>query len=75
MIEVTKELRRKVRTSSGELLVLIVAPEGIYFRQPRRRTRLLLPYGIAFVRAAMLSAPAPKRKARNRSARLSKRGA
>lgn len=74
MIAVTKEIRRKVTTARGEPLVIIIAPEGIYFREPRRRMKLLLPFGVAFVKAAQLSvADKPKRK-RNRSARLSRRG-
>lgn len=65
---------RKVRTTRGEPLVVQLVPEGIYFREPGRRTRYLIPFGVAFLKAVQLSVPA-KPKARRRSVRLSNRGA
>lgn len=72
MIEIKKPVRRKVRTGRGESLVVELAPEGIYLRERRRRTRYLLPYGVAFVRAAMLAAEEQRRT--QKAARAAKRG-
>jgi hypothetical protein len=35
-------------------LVLIVTPEGIYYRERGRRTRFLLPHGFAYQQAVRL---------------------
>jgi hypothetical protein len=64
--------RRVTSGRSGELVVTL-APEGIYLREPRRRTAYLLPYGVAFTRAAMLAADAVRRE--KLAARKAKRAA
>lgn len=61
--------RRVSAGRSGELAVTLT-PEGIYLRESRRRIAYLLPYGVAFQRAAMLFASAEReRKAKERKAR------
>ncbi len=69
MTDLTKPVRRRIRTVSGDVLNVALLPEGIEFREPRRRKSFLIPYGEAFVRAARLSVEAelrdkPKRKIR-----------
>ncbi len=66
---------RKVCSRDHGDLVVILAPEGIYFRQPRGRTKFLLPYGFAFQKAAFLHAEVTKRERRAaRKARRTGRG-
>ena len=65
----TRPVRRQVSTTTGQPLVLLLSPEGIWLRQPRKRTAYLLPYGVAWVTAARLTADAAvraKRLARKR---------
>lgn len=54
MTELTKPVKRKVVTQRDKPLVITLAPEGIYLREPRRRQGFLLPYGQAFQHAARL---------------------
>lgn len=54
MTELTRVVRRKVRTLDGAPLVVILTPEGIQLREPHSRTLLLLPYGTARQWAAEL---------------------
>lgn len=60
MTELSRTVRRKVRTARGETLVIALAPEGIWLREPRRRSAFLLPYGVAYVAAARLSVDAKR---------------
>jgi hypothetical protein len=70
MVSLSKTVRRKVRTHRGEELVVILKPEGIYLREPRRRTVFLLPFGIAYLEAVQLEVAARRRaKAAARKAR------
>jgi hypothetical protein len=62
MTNLTKTVRRKVQTARGEALVVALAPEGIWLREPRKRIAYLLPYGVAFIRAADLYAQAERRR-------------
>ena len=55
-------VKRKVSTARGEPLVVALAPEGIWLREPRRRTAYLLPYGAAFQRAVTLAVDAARRE-------------
>lgn len=72
MTNLTKPVRRRVVTAHGTQLVVTLAPEGIVLREPRRRLGYLLPYGVAFVRAADLHvADAKRQKAAARKVRRS----
>lgn len=71
MVSISKTVRRKVATTRGTPLVVALAPEGIWLREPRRRTAYLLPYGVAFIKAATLAADAER--ARKRAARKARR--
>jgi hypothetical protein len=71
-----RPVRRKVCTSRGDELVVMLDKEGIWLREPRRRTAYLLPYGVAFQRAATLYADAERRtKTEQRRAKKRARGA
>ena len=71
----SRRVKRQVTTSRGEPLVLLLTPEGIWLREPRRRTAYLLPYGAAFQRAAQLHADAERAaKAAARKSRKAGRG-
>ena len=61
MTTLTRNVRRKVSTAHGRPLVIALTPEGIWLREPRRRTAYLLPYGAAFQRAVMLHVDAERR--------------
>lgn len=52
----TRPVRREVTRERGRDLIVRLAPEGIYLREKGRRTAYLLPYGVAYVRGAMLAA-------------------
>lgn len=70
MTDLTRPVRRKVVTHRLEQLVVELTAEGIYLREPRRRTKFLLPYGVAFQQAARLFVEAERRaKAAARKAR------
>ena len=70
MTALTRNIKRKINTVRGEPLVVVLSPEGIWLREPRRRVAYLLPYGVAFVQAATLFANAERRrKAAERKAR------
>ena len=62
MTNLTKTVRRKIQTARGEPLVIALAPEGIWLREPRRRKAFLLPYGPAFQRAVTLAVDAERRE-------------
>jgi hypothetical protein len=78
MIEIESaklRIARKVRTARGEIVVVELAAEGMYFREPGRRTRYLMPWGRAYLQAVALTVNDRPRPKRRRSARLSTRGA
>lgn len=58
MTTLTRPVRRKISTARGEPLMVELSPEGIYFREPRRRKSFLLPYGDAFMRAVRIQVEA-----------------
>lgn len=63
-------VRREVTTTRGEALVVTLAPEGMWVREKGRRTAYLMPYGVAYQRAAAMAADADRRaKAADRKAR------
>ena len=65
MTTLTKPITRKVPTwYRGELryLVVTLAPEGVWIREPRRKTRYLTGYGLAFQRAVKDEVDAKKRE-------------
>ena len=76
MVHLTKSVKRKVSTARGQPLVVAMTPEGIWLREPRRRTAYLLPYGVAFVTAARLFADSERRRkaAERKAKRAAKRG-
>ena len=60
MIPVSKTIQRKVMTARGQQLVVAIAPEGIYTREPRKRRAYLLPWGHAHLMGAKLVADATR---------------
>jgi hypothetical protein len=66
MTELTRPIKRKVRTVRDQPLVVTLMPEGIVLREPRRRKGFLLPYGMAFAQAARLFVEAERAKKRPR---------
>lgn len=72
MTNLTKPVRRKVSTTHGQPLVVALTPEGIWLREPRRRTAFLLPYGAAFIQAVRLHVDAERRA--KKAARAAKKG-
>ena len=70
----TRVLARTVTTVHGTTLVLTLTPEGLAFREPRRRTTFTLPYGVAFQQAVALAVAEPHRPRRTRRGLL-RRGA
>jgi hypothetical protein len=76
MTHVEKKMwvRREVRTVRGAALIVTLAAEGIYLREKGRRTAFLLPYGVAYQRAASMADDAERRaKAIERKARRAER--
>lgn len=74
MTDLTRPVRRKVVTARSQPLVVALTPEGIWLREPRRRTAYLMPYGVAFQQAVLLHVAAEKRrKAAERKARKAAR--
>jgi hypothetical protein len=64
------QVRREVRTARGQSLVITLAPEGAWIREKGRRTAFLMPYGVAYTRAAMMAAEQTRRaKAEARKAK------
>lgn len=73
-VQNSRPVRRAVTTAHGQPLVLKITPEGIWLREPRRRTAYLLPYGHAFQTAVRLEVEARRReKARARKLRKESR--
>lgn len=70
MTELNRPVKRKVVTQRNQPLVVTLAPEGIWLREPRRRVAYLMPYGTAFTQAAQMYANAERaRKKAERAAR------
>lgn len=68
-------VRREVRTARGDALIVTLAPEGMWVREKGRRTAYLMPYGVAYQRAATMAADADRRaKAAERKARRAAKG-
>lgn len=61
MTDLTRPVRRKVVSQRGQPIVVALTPEGIWLREPRRRTAYLLPYGVAFQYAVRLHVEAERR--------------
>ena len=61
MTELNRPVKRKVRTARLQPLVVALAPEGIWIREPRRRTAYLMPYGVAFQQAVRMQIEADRR--------------
>jgi hypothetical protein len=72
MTDLTRVVRRKVSTLRGQPLVIALSPDGIWLREPRRRTAFLLPYGVAFLQAVRLHVDAERRA--KKAARAARRG-
>ena len=65
MTELTRVVRRKVATVRGQPLVIALSPDGIWLREPRRRTAYLLPVrGGLLVRRALAGGCGPAREDR-----------
>ena len=73
MTDLNKPVRRKVTSARGQPLVVALTPEGIWLREPRRRTAYLMPYGVAFQQAVRMHVEAERRA--KAAARKAKRGA
>lgn len=71
MTELTRPVKRKVVTQRSQPLVVTLAPEGIWLREPRRRVAYLMPYGTAFAQAARMYADAER--AKKKAARAAKK--
>ena len=56
------QVRREVRTTRGQALVVTLAPEGMWIREKGRRTAYLMPYGIAYQQAARMAVDAARRE-------------
>jgi hypothetical protein len=65
------QVRREVRTTRGQALVVTLAPEGAWIREKGRRTAYLMPYGVAYQCAARMAVDAKRRekKARRKAVR------
>ena len=61
MTDLTRPVRRKVTTTRHQPLVVALTPEGIWLREPRRRTAYLMPYGVAFQQAVRMHVEATRR--------------
>ena len=64
MTRLTRPVTREVATLSGSSLIVTLSPEGVVFREKRRRTRFLLPYGVAFLEAVERHIQAERRAKR-----------
>ena len=65
------QVRREVRTTRGQALVVTLAPEGAWVREKGRRTAYLMPYGVAYQYAAKMAIDAQRRekKAKRKAAK------
>ncbi len=59
--KLNKPVTREVTTLRGAPLMVTLAPEGIVFREKKRRMRFVLPYGHGFMSAAKLYVDAERR--------------
>jgi hypothetical protein len=62
MTTLTRPVTREVTTLTGSPLIVTLTAEGIVFREKRRRTRHLLPYGAAFLDAVERHVQAERRR-------------
>jgi len=60
MTELTKPVTRTLTIPSGRRVAVTLRPEGIEFREPRKRVRYLMPYGVVFTAAVRLFVAAEK---------------
>ena len=74
MTKLTKPVAREVNCAgpNGASLIVTLTPLGITFREKRRRAELLLPYGYAYIRAAMLVADEVRAQRRRRPRRVAR---
>jgi hypothetical protein len=73
--KLSRPVTRAVVDRRGAPLVVTLETHGVRFREPRRRTSYLLPYGVGFVEAARLFADAERRrKAAEKKAKRAARG-
>lgn len=68
---ISKPVRRVVPTLRHGPLVVTIAEEGIYYREPRRRKAFLIPHGVAFQRAVDLDIQ--RERAEKKAARTTRR--
>ncbi len=69
-----RNVKRRVYTAQRTPLVVVLAPEGIWLREPKRRTAYLLGYGSAFMTAVRQHVDSEKRrKAAEKKARRAAR--
>jgi hypothetical protein len=61
MTKLHKPVTREVVRANETPLVVTLTADGLQLREKGRRTRYLLPYGYAFVRAASLEADRRRR--------------
>jgi hypothetical protein len=54
----TKSVKREIVTPRGLTLIVTMTPEGLTFREKRRRKSYLLPYSVAFMKAVDLAVTA-----------------
>lgn len=59
--KLSRPVTRRVETLRGADLIVTLAPEGIRFREPKRRTYFTLPYGSAFMDAVERHVQAERR--------------
>jgi hypothetical protein len=73
----SRPVTRAVVDRRGAPLVVTLEREGVRFREPRRRTSYLLPYGVGFVEAVELYVAAEKRRklAERKARRAARAGA
>lgn len=69
MTRLTRPVRREVMSLHHGPLVVTLAEEGVYLRQKGRRTKFLIPYGVAYQRAVALTVDASRREKKARTRR------
>jgi hypothetical protein len=68
---ISKPVRRVITTLHHGELTCTITEEGIYYREPRRRTSFLIPHGVAFQRAVDLHIQ--RERAEKKAARVTRR--
>jgi hypothetical protein len=75
IVELSKPIRRKVRTLGGVVFVVELTPIGVVIRPPRARHGFTVPWDAVYVRGAQLAADQRRReRQRLRQARRGGRG-